>query len=373
MAERKDLPETRAEQEPAEIHVNDYGSTKDAAVVVEEPNRTVLLTGDETLVFEKEPRIEIAPANRPRRVYGGMWGKSEIGAVGVSSMALLAVLLLYLFAVVPSNRQVEHNRVESDRLQEELTSAQGKYGDFTSAESQAVKLINSVNDFQLNYLPVAAVGKNALYQKINGLIGSYGLINSTGPDYTYLDAADQGNGKQTDEERGRSKFRSLFPGVYVTMTLEGSYQNLRRFVNDVERGGNDFVIISSIELEPSDSQAHPQTADGQSNSPNAARPTLNGQIYGGVINPGSGKLVTPNSPNYGMVNPTTGRPMNQNQYPGMPTNPIQQQFPQQQPTGPRGKAHGETVSLRIELAAYFRRPDFNPMVTAAEPEKGVSQ
>jgi hypothetical protein len=301
-----------------------------------------------------------------------MWGKAEIGAAGVSSMALLATILLYLFAVVPSNREVEHNRVESDRLQEELSSANIKYGDFTNAETQAVKLINSVNDFQ-TYLPLAAVGKNTLYQRINGLIGSYGLINTTGPDYTYLDAADQSSGKQTDEERGRSKFRSLFPGVYVTMTLEGSYQNLRRFVNDVERGDNDFVIISSIELEPSDSQAHPQTTDGQSTSPNAARPTLNGQVYGGVINPGSGKLMTPNSPNYGMVNPTTGRPMNQAQFPGMQTNPTQQPLSQQQPVGPHGKAHGETVSLRIELAAYFRRPDFNPTVTAADPAKGVSQ
>ena len=120
MTERKDLPETPADHAPSEMHVNDYGSTKDPAVVVEEPTRTVLLTDEETLVFEKEPRIEITPANRPRRVYGGMWGNAEIGAAGVSAMALLAAILLYLFAVVPSNREVEHNRVESDRLQEEI-------------------------------------------------------------------------------------------------------------------------------------------------------------------------------------------------------------------------------------------------------------
>ena len=40
---------------------------------------------------------------------------------------------------------------------------------------------------------------------------------------------------------------------------------------------------------------------------------------------------------------------------------------------PYGKAHGETVSLRIELAAYFRRPVLDPVVTAADPAKGVSQ
>jgi hypothetical protein len=26
----------------------------------------------------------------------------------------------------------------------------------------------------------------------------------------------------------------------------------------------------------------------------------------------------------------------------------------------KGKMHGETVALRLEMAAYFRRPDFAP-------------
>src|SRR5215468_10080483 len=199
MSERKDLPDTPGNPEPVEMHVNQYGSTKDPAVVVEEPDRTVLLTNDETVVFEKEPRIEITSANRPRKVYGGMWGNAEIGAVGISSAALLAAILLYLFAVVPSNREVEGNRQESNRLQDELTSAQRKYGDMTSTEDQVQKLLASVNDFEINNLPVAAIGKNALYQKINGLIGSYGLVNTTGPDYTYLNAVDQNSGQQTDE------------------------------------------------------------------------------------------------------------------------------------------------------------------------------
>jgi hypothetical protein len=27
---------------------------------------------------------------------------------------------------------------------------------------------------------------------------------------------------------------------------------------------------------------------------------------------------------------------------------------------PKGRVHGETVSLHIEMAAYFRRPSFTP-------------
>jgi hypothetical protein len=339
MSEKPELTGTPVEREipQAEMHINEYGSTKDPAVVVEEPERTVLLTNDETVVFEKPRQIEVAPANRSRRVYGGMWGNAEIGAVGIASVALLAALLLYLFAVVPSNREMEKNLAESDRLQSELTSANNKYGGITSTQSRVTDLLTSVNDFELNHLPIAAVGRNALYQRINGLIAAYGLINTTGPDYIPLDTVDQNSGPQTDEERGRAKFRSLFPGVYVTMTLDGPYQNLRRFINDVERG-SDFIVISSIELEPSDSESH-QTSSSTQNQSTRVQP------------------MSPNMPQgfSGAVNPTTGRPMTQSQ---------QMQSVQPQAAAPRGKTHGETVSLRLELAAYFRRPGFVPVETS---------
>lgn len=335
------------EPEQSSIHVNEYGSTKDPAVVVEEADRTVLLTNEETVVFEKQPQLDLVPANRPRKVYGGMWGKAEIGAVAGASLVVVGAILLYLFAVVPSNHEVEKNRQESDRLQTDLTSAQSKYGNITTTESQVSKLLTSVNDFELNNLPVAAVGKNALYQKINSLISGYGLVNTTGPDYVPLDSVDLNGGVQSEEERGKAKFRSLFPGVYVTMTLDGPYQNLRRFINDVERG-NEFIVISSIELEPADSESHQTTASAQDQ-------TINHQMSPNLA-PGFG----------GSANSMTGRALGQ-PMPGMPQ--------QQQPLTARGKTKGETVSLRLELAAYFRRPGFQPMeaLPAASVSKGGSQ
>jgi len=312
-----------------EIHVNEYGATRDPAVLIEEEDRSVLLTEDETIVFEKQPRIEINPANRPRKVYGGMWGTPEIAVVSVGAFAILVAILIYFLAVVPSNREVERVRAEGDQLQHDLTSANAKYGSITNTETQVAKLISSVNDFELNNLLPASSGKNALYQRINSLISGYGLTNTTGPDYVPLEAPDQNNGTQTDEERGRAKFRSIFPGIYVTMTLEGPYQNLRRFINDIERG-RDFVVVSAIELEPSDSETQKTNPDSVNQSVNQ-RPVI-------PVNPTLG---------FG-PNPQMGRPSAQTL----------------QPAPPKGKTHGESVSLRLELAAYFRRPNFVPMETA---------
>jgi hypothetical protein len=316
MAENQD-PKNNDQQLP-EMYVNEYGATKDPAVVVEEESRTVLLTPDETIVVEKQPELEISPRNRPRKVYAGMWGQAEVVSVGVGLLALLTVILVYMFLVIPSNNELDRNRAERDRLERELASANSKYGSITSTESQVETLIKSVDNFEAQYLPIASLGKNAVYQRINGLIAAHNLINTTGPDYSPLDLATQEE-QGKEEEKGRAKFKSIYPGMYVTMTVEGSYQNLRRFISDLERSG-DFLIISTIELEPSDSDGQPQTGiqTQAAQSPADLMPN-------GMVNPNSSSANTPR--------------------------------------GPRGRTHGESISLRVELATYFRRPGFVPAVS----------
>lgn len=260
---------------------------------------------------------------RPRRVYGGSWGHLEIAAVVAGLVAIVSALLLYLLFVIPSNRELAKNRSEAERLEAEKMSADSKYGEITDTKTQVAKLLASVDDFETRFLPAAVNGRSALYQRLNGLIGGYGLVNTTGPDYQPLETIDQSAGNQSDEERGRAKYRSLFPGVYVTMTVEGSYQNLRRFIRDIETS-NDFVVISTIELEPSDSEAPKDNT----------RPPAGGQLAG---------------------NPA-GIP------PGTRVNPG---FVQTQPAltsaAQKGKTHGQVVALHLEMAAYFRRANYAPI------------
>lgn len=324
--------ENQGHEEP-QIVVNDYGATNDSTVVVEEADRTVLLTDKETIVIEKQPQIDIVPKNRPRKVYGGMWGQMEIATVGVSMLAILAVILFFVFFVIPAKKEVENNRAERDRLERELVSARAKFGTEKSTETRVAELVSSVTDFETRFLPIATNGRTSLYQRINGLIGAYGLVNTSGPDYAPLEIADDRNNQTSEESGGRSKFQSIFPGVYVTMTVEGSYQSLRRFISEIERT-DQFVVVSSVELEPSDTkekekqdrQNQPQQANnGGQNFPNAANNPANPSFAGGVL-----------------------------------TQPTQTK------KTVRGKTHGETVSLRLEMAAYFRRPNFVPLAPETE-------
>ncbi len=337
MNENLDPNESAQQRKEPEIVVNEYGATRDSTVVIEEENRTVLLTEDETIIIEKSQRIDVVPKNRPRRVYAGMWGQSEIATVGLGMLAILAVVILVVLVVLPAQKELEKNKAERNRLETELIASRGKYGTITTTEARVAELITSVDDFESRFLPVGTIGKSALYQRINGLIGAYGLVNTTGPDYAPLQIADNRRGQETESERGRSKFQSLFPGVYVTMTVEGSYQNLRRFIREMETG-NQFVVISAVELEPAESE----------NKEDKSQPTVaQAQINNVQIAPnnaaGFQQVQTPGQPRV--------------QYPGQPIAPFQTTtMTTAAPKAVRGKTHGETVSLRLEMAAYFRRP-----------------
>lgn len=308
--ENKNLRDAEEENNEFETKIsrNDDANPHDSAVVIEEEARTVLLTEDETIIIEKEETYSIAPKNRPRKVYAGMWGVPEIVTVGLASLAVLTCLLIYLFFVLPSKKELEQNRAKRDQLEKDLVTANNKYGNIQNTETEVAKLITSVNDFESRFLKNEEIGKSAIYQRLNGLINAYDLTNTTGPDYVPLEITEdeRRRGIDSESQRGRAKYQSLFPGVYITTTVEGSYQNLRRFIREVE-SSSEFIVISAIELEPAE----------ENKSDEKAAPVTVTKIneFGETV-----------------------------------------QVTQQPKPTVKGKTRGTVVSLRLELAAYFQRP-----------------
>lgn len=331
--EDKKLKAENPEETTPQIHVNDLGTTIDSTVVVEESDRTVLLTENETIVIPKETMIDVPPRNRERKVYAGMWGTTELVTVGVAMLAILTTILLFVLLVLPAQRELNNNLVKRQELDKQLATATSRYGNITTTEERVGELTRSVDDFESRFLSPETNGKTALYQQINGLISAYGLTNTTGPDYAVLEISDPTRtAPQTEEQKGRSKAISIYPGMYVTMTLDGSYQNLRRFIREIETS-NQFVVISAIQLEPSENKEK-----------DAIDPTKPAQV-------------------------STNNPPVPNQFGGVDQSTFQRPNPQQQTQAEkvdRGKTHGETVTLRLEMAAYFRRPNFQPQSASLE-------
>lgn len=329
-------------QQQAEIIRDDF-TPQDSTVVVDEKDRTVILTEDETIVIEKQPTFDIAPKNRPRKVNLGIFGTTEYIVVGLGLLSIVATLLFYMFVVTPEQAKLNNRKAERDQKEKELSTSKDKFADFTTTEEHVAKLVGSVDDFESRFLPVSGNGRTALYQRLNTLIAGYGLINTTGPDYAPLEI-NQREG-QPEGEKGRAKYHSLFPGVYVTMTVEGSYQNLRRFLRDLETS-QQFIIVSTVELEPAENQ------DRQTDATTVAQTT-----QPSVTSPNQ-RFARPN------IDPTgAANPMMRNN-PGQVTTTTTTQ--QTTRPAPRGRTIGATVSLHIELAAYFKR---NSAVSILPPQQ----
>ena len=103
-----------------------------------------------------------------------------------------------------------------------------------------------MDDFE-NYRLSTPVRGGGLYGELNELIRKNALRRYSGPADTPLASSTT---KQTagQSRSASTKWQSVYPGIAVSVTVEGQYQNLRRFIRDLETS-KQFIIVNAIELE----------------------------------------------------------------------------------------------------------------------------
>jgi Tfp pilus assembly protein PilO len=176
-----------------------------------------------------------------------MFGLAEIVALGGSVVILITVLLSYLYFLVPARSQLQERQLERSRLQKQLRSSHDLVRQGQDTQTTVDKITESLADFEDNRLPSRNQGRMSLYDELNQLIRKNGLRNTSGPSYTSLESLDSKK-TNTESKSASAKWQSVYPGIGVSLTVEGSYQNLRRFIRSLE-ASKQFVIINAIELE----------------------------------------------------------------------------------------------------------------------------
>src|SRR5262249_59708584 len=149
------------------------------------------------------------------------------------------------------------------------------------------------------------------YNVLNNLIRSNGIRNTAGPTYSPLDPVGtktQAQPTVSAEKQSNAKWQTIYPGIAVSVTVEGPYQNIRSFIRNIETS-HQFLIINAIELER-------VTQSNLSQDQSATSPP------------------TPLRGNRPNVPAPVGQPV-----------------------------HGNSglVSLRMDLATYFQRPETKPV------------
>jgi len=176
---------------------------------------------------------------------GKMFGITEIIALTLSCFVLFLVLLSYLYFLVPARARRATVEADQVRLQQNLAKLRSIVDVAQTTQQRADAISTSLDKFETVSLVRPDEGRMALYGELNQLITKHGLRNTSGPSYTALDPIGT---KVTAGNSANTKWQSVYPGVGVSVTIEGSYQNLRHFIQDLERT-KQFVIINEVELQ----------------------------------------------------------------------------------------------------------------------------
>jgi hypothetical protein len=245
--------------------------------------------------------------------------------MGLAGAALLALMtaFAYFYFYLPADSRLKSLQRERDQLQIQQRTAEKLYGD-TKGTSEAVdQRLSSVKEFEDRWLSVPGSGRLTLYAEINDMIRNNGLRNTAGPSYAPLEpisSKTQGQATESAEKQGIAKWQSIYPGILVSVTVEGPYQRVRHFVRDIEANRH-FLIINSVELESVKESGAAQ------DMPTPVPRALGMPPRAGAIRPGA-----------------TATPII---------------------TVPAG-SRGSLVSLRLDLATYFQRPELKSTPEASK-------
>lgn len=188
---------------------------------------------------------------------GKMFGIAEVVAVAGSCLVLALVMLSYLYFLVPARSRLTSLNADRKQVQANLQTLSGVVHKEEDTKQTVDRIATSLNKFETEYLLRPDQGRMDLYAELNQLIIKNNLKNTSGPTYTPLDPAG------TKASSGKSvvtKWQSFYPGISVMVTVEGQYQDVRRFIRDVEHS-KQFVVINEVELQRATQNSAPVSVD----------------------------------------------------------------------------------------------------------------
>ena len=164
---------------------------------------------------------------------------------------------------MPARSRLETLHSDRSRIQSQLRKSKEVVLQGQNTDATVQNITQSLDAFESDRLSRANTGRMSLYDSLNQLVRKNDLRNTSGPTYTPLDPTGSKNGT-TGSKSVNTKWQSIYPGIAISLTVEGQYQNLRRFVRDIETG-KQFMIINSVELE--------RSTETDSSAPVAGDPT----------------------------------------------------------------------------------------------------
>ena len=220
-------------------------------------------------------RLKVSPAQIRARLAerratrpAGAIRLPEIIALAAAILLLLVAACAYFFLLVPEHTRLSALENERAQLQAKLRASSEGVERNQSTEASVGKIVSSLNEFETSVLVAREPQTTtAVIEELNEKTRRHNLARAQFS-FSHLDefVPGQTNSQQSNARGGTgagnaSKRESVFPTIDISLTIEGQYGNLRRFIRDIEQSRR-FIVINGIQLE------------GVSETGNAARAAL---------------------------------------------------------------------------------------------------
>lgn len=178
-------------------------------------------------------------------------GLPELIGLGAAALLLIAAVLAYLYFYLPAQSRLSSIELERSRLQLVVRTDEQNIETKKSVRQTVDEINASMTNFEKTWLAAPGAGRMSLYTTLNSLMKTNGLRNTAGPSYTPLEPIGsriQVQPSASAEKQTNAKWQTIYPGIAVSVTVEGPYQRVRQFVRDIENS-RQFLIINAVELE----------------------------------------------------------------------------------------------------------------------------
>lgn len=139
----------------------------------------------------RRERIRVRVESLRREPKLGIFGLPELIALGTSLILLAVVLFTYFYFYAPARSRQERALEQRDALQKRLREAQGVYKPLADTDATVAEIDKSLQDFEEMRLSPGDEGRMAIYQELNELIRRNGLRATGGVNYSPLDPLGQ--------------------------------------------------------------------------------------------------------------------------------------------------------------------------------------
>lgn len=188
---------------------------------------------------------------------GKMFGVAEVVALAGSCLVLALVFLSYIYFFLPARARLASLNADLTQTKTNLQTLGSVVNKDQNTKETVDRAAASLNKFETEHLMRAEQGRMDSFRELNELMVKNNLRNTSGPTYTPLDPAGT---KSNSGKTVVTKWQSFYPGTAVMVTVEGEYQNVRRFIRDIERS-KQFVVINEVELQRASQNNAPASAD----------------------------------------------------------------------------------------------------------------